>query len=210
MPALSFVFRATRTAVAVACAVSWLPGNALAAPTSPAAEGLAPASAPPNNSNLDAPLFYQLLIGEMEFRSGEIGTAYQVMLDAARKTRDETLFRRATEMALQARAGEQALQAVQAWRTATPMSLEALRYHVQLTVALNRPVDSVEPLRTLLQLSPPIERPGLIASLPRMFSRMPDKRQAAQLMEQILQPSVATPGTAASAQAALGRAWLAA
>ncbi|MCK7499875.1 MAG: hypothetical protein MZW92_62925 [Comamonadaceae bacterium] len=44
----------------------------------------------------------------------------QVILDAARRTRDETLFRRAVEIALQARAGEQALAAARAWRWRGP------------------------------------------------------------------------------------------
>ena len=55
-------------------------------------------AAPPcaaENSSLDAPLFYQLLIGEMELSAGRAGSAYEVMLDAARRTRDETLFKRA-------------------------------------------------------------------------------------------------------------------
>jgi hypothetical protein len=87
------------------------------------------------SSNLSAPVFYQLLIGEIELRQGSPGTAYDLILDAARKTRDEQLFRRATEIALEARAGDQALVAVNAWRQALPSSLDALRYQVQLLVA---------------------------------------------------------------------------
>ena len=109
----------------------------------------APDPEPPTHSDLDAQLFYQLLIGEIELRGGEAGTAYQVVLDAARRTRDEQLFRRATDIALQARAGDQALAAVMAWRLAIPTSLEAHRYLVQLLVLLNRPAESVEPLRAL-------------------------------------------------------------
>jgi hypothetical protein len=60
------------------------------------------------------------------------------MLETARRTRNEQVFRRATDIALQARAGDQALAAIVAWRTALPQSLEALRYQVQLLVALNR------------------------------------------------------------------------
>ena len=44
-----------------------------------------PAATPPANSRLDAQLFYQLLIGEIELRSGEAGSAYQIVLDAARR-----------------------------------------------------------------------------------------------------------------------------
>jgi len=40
------------------------------------------------NSNLDAALFYQLLLSEIELRDGQAGTAYQLMLDAARRGRD--------------------------------------------------------------------------------------------------------------------------
>lgn len=162
------------------------------------------------NSSLDAPLFYQLLIGEMELRSGEAGTAYQVLLDAARKTRDESLFRRATEIALQGRAGDQALAATQAWRTALPESLEAVRYQLQLLIALNRPDDAVEPIRTLLKLTPGAERSGVITTLPRLFDRTTDKAKSAKLLEQVLQPSLTAPETRLAAQVALGRAWLAA
>ena len=52
------------------------------------------------NSSLDAPLFYQLMIGELELRQGEPGAAYEVVLDAARRTKDAQLFRRATDIAL--------------------------------------------------------------------------------------------------------------
>jgi len=71
----------------------------------------ASARPPVENSALDAQLFYQLLIGEIELRSGEAGTAYQVMLDAARRTRDEQLYRRATEIALQASASSSSSRA---------------------------------------------------------------------------------------------------
>ena len=60
--------------------------------------GLAPAAhaqdaqSPPVNSALTAPLFYQLLIGEIELSEGSPGNAYQVILDAARKTNVDILI----------------------------------------------------------------------------------------------------------------------
>jgi hypothetical protein len=51
----------------------------------------APAAATPateesvTNSALNAPLFYQLLLGEINVRAGEPGTGYSLILDAARK-----------------------------------------------------------------------------------------------------------------------------
>jgi tetratricopeptide (TPR) repeat protein len=192
-------------ASALVMAVTCLMLAAPAAAQTPEAE-----SPPVTNSRLTAPLFYQLLIGEIELREGSAGAAYDLILDAARKTRDEQLFRRATEIALQARAGDQALAAVVAWRQALPMSLDALRYQVQLLVALNRLPETVEPLRTLLAQTPAGERPLLIAVTPRLYSRATDKTAAATALEGALADSLANPATATAARVAIGRAWLAA
>ncbi|MEO7150942.1 MAG: hypothetical protein ABIX46_04405, partial [Burkholderiaceae bacterium] len=99
------------------------------------AASLPTVAADPVNSSLDARLFYQLMIGEMELRAGQAGTAYQVMLDAARRSRSEELYRRTVEIALQSRAGEQALAAARSWREALPESLEAHRVLLQLLLA---------------------------------------------------------------------------
>src|SRR5580765_2524244 len=120
------------------------------------AQGGAPATREKvENSALNGPLFQQLLIGEIEVREGELGAGYQLMLDAARRTRSEQLFRRATEIALQGRAGDEALVAVKAWRQALPDSVDALRFQVQLLVQLNRMADVVEPLQALVKATPP-------------------------------------------------------
>lgn len=178
-------------------------GTAIAAPAQAAAT-----SAKVENSNLDAQLFYQLLIGEIELRNGEAGTAYQVMLDAARRTRDEQLYRRATEIALQARAGDQALAAVMAWRSALPKSIEAHRYLIQLLVALNRADESIEPLRSLIQLTAEAERPALIQSLPGFFSRTGDRARTPALVERVTQGWIDQPATRSASRIALARAWL--
>ena len=164
----------------------------------------------PSRSALDAPLFYQLLIGEIELRNGEAGNAYAVLLDAARRTRDESLFKRSVDVALQARAGDQALAAARAWRQTLPQSLEALRYELQLLAALNRSAEIGEPLKLLLARTPEAERAALIVGLPRLFQRMTDKRQAAVLIDELLQPytlpTQALP-TRTAARVAIGRAW---
>jgi len=194
--------------VAVAALV-FLGQVAAAQPAAPAAP---PASVPPPvlNSAIDAPLFYQLLIGEIELRTGQAGTAYQIMLDAARRTGDERLFRRATEIALQARAGEQALVATRAWRTARPGSMEALQLQLQILMSMNRVDELPEPLRALIAGTPSAERAAVIAALPRFMHRTTDKRRVATLLEEVLQPYLADAGTRAAARSAIGRAWLAA
>ncbi|MEF7614946.1 tetratricopeptide repeat protein [Aquincola sp. MAHUQ-54] len=198
-----------RAATRHALVAALLAAGAVQAQTVPAPPAAA-ASAPPVNSTLDAPLFYQLLVGEIELRSGQAGTAYQVLLDAARRSRDEQLFRRAVEIALQARAGDQALTAAKAWNTALPESAEALRYQIQLLMAMNRQAEVAEPLRTLLAQTPVVEQPGMIASMPRFFQRAPDRKQVVELFEQILPPYLDAVGTRSAARVALGRAWLAA
>ena len=174
-----------------------------------AAGAQAPADAGPvTNSNLTAPLFYQLLIGEIELREGAPGAAYDVVLDAARKTREEQLFRRATDIALQARAGDQALAAVQAWRAALPASLEAHRYQVQILVAMNRLPETVEPLRSLIELTPAAEQPMMIAASPRFFARAADRPAAAKALDAALASYAAAAPTATAARVAMGRGWL--
>jgi tetratricopeptide (TPR) repeat protein len=148
----------------------------------------APIASEIDNSKLDAALFYQLLIGEIELRSGEAGTAYQVLLDAARKSKDPQLFRRATDIALQGRAGDQALAAAAAWRTALPTSVEAHRYVIQLLVILNRVPETADVMKSLLNVTPAPELVAQINGLPRFFSRASDRSAATKSLEQALRP----------------------
>ena len=177
--------------------------------TSPAALAQSIPVAALDNSALDAPLFYQLLLGEIQVRNGDTATGYQLLLDAARRAKDEALFRRVTDIALQARAGDQALAAVLAWRTALPQSQEALRYHVQMLVALNRVVEAEEPLGTLLRQAPRSALPSMIDAVPRFLGRSSDRGVAASLIERALKPYVDAADTGSAALVAMGRGWLA-
>ena len=160
------------------------------------------------SSSMDALMFYQLLIAEMELRNGRPLVAVDVLLDAARRSRNDELFERAVEIALQARAGDQALAAVRAWRSTSPESLPALRYQVQILGALGRSADAAEPVATWLARATPSERASILASLPRFFVRGSEGRAAAQMIEQAVQPYVAAPASREVALVAAGRAWL--
>ena len=168
----------------------------------------AAASAPPVNSAMDDRLFYQLLVGEMALGSGDAGSAFELILDAARRTRDEGLFRRAVDIALQARAGEQALGASRAWRLARPESADAARLQLQVLLLLKRNDALAEPLRALLTLTPAAERGGLISALPRFLQRAEDPRGIATLMEEALKPYRDAESTRIPVRVATGRAWL--
>lgn len=162
----------------------------------------------PTRSALDALLFYQLLIGELELRQGQPAVAFEVLLDAARRTRNEQLFRRAVDVALQARAGDRAMAAVRAWRQAAPDSLDALKLQLQIVSALNRPGDAAEPLRILLTRSPDGERSALIASIPRFFQQANDPKAVASMLDGVLQPHQQASSTRVAAHTALSRVWL--
>jgi len=168
------------------------------------------ASSPPVSSALDAPMFYQLLIGEMEAQAGRQTNAYEVMLDAARRSRDGALFQRAVELGVQMRSGDKALAAAKAWRSVLPESTEATRTMVQMLVALDRPAELAEPLRSLLQQVPAEDRSAVIAGVPRFLENSADKPRAMAAAEQALAPYLHAEPTRTAARVALGRLALAA
>src|SRR5689334_15422063 len=111
----------------VALVAALLAASVLATPAIAQPAGSVVAAAPAN-SGLDAELFYQLLLGELNVRSNEPSAGFALILDAARRTNDPTLYQRAVELAFEARSGDAALQAARAWRQAFPQSREANRY----------------------------------------------------------------------------------
>ncbi len=191
-----------RSLRAVALALS---ATLLAAPTS-WAQNTDPAPLSEPNSALDGELFYQLLLGEVNATGGEPGLGFQLILDAARKTGDARLYRRATDIALQGRSGESALQAARAWRQAIPDSRDANRYLLQILIGLNRLSDAVEPLKRELVAAPDNEeRIGAMSSIPRLFARASDKKSAASVVEQALADYLASPTLGAVAWTTVGR-----
>jgi tetratricopeptide (TPR) repeat protein len=167
-------------------------------------------AAAPDNSGMDAELFYQLLLGELNVRGNEPSTGFALILDAARKTGDASLYQRAVELAFEARSGEAALQAARAWKQAYPQSREANRYVLQILVALNRLQESVEPLKTEIALADPKDRPAVIAAVVRAYARATDKKLAASVMEQGVADYLNQPDTGPAAWTAVGRLRLAA
>jgi tetratricopeptide (TPR) repeat protein len=173
--------------------------------TQPLVERPAPAA---QSSSLDALMFYQLLIAEMELQNGRPQVAIEVLLDAGRRSRDEALFQRAIEIALQARSAEQALAATRAWRASLPESRTALRYQAQILGATGRVSDAAEPVGAWLRNATPTERLGILAALPRIFVRGADGRAGAQMIEQVVQPYLDVPEAREAALVSIGRSWL--
>ncbi len=199
----------------VALAVVWLaalPALAQAPTPTPLAEARAEQEAAPSSA-LDSALFYQLLIGELTTQGGEPSAGFALMLDAARKTKDAQLYQRATEIALQSRSGDAALQAAQAWTQAMPASREANRYVLQILIALGRISETADPLKTELRLAPETERLSVLASIPKAYARAADKTAAGTVVEAALGSylnNAANPDTASAAWTTVSRMRLAA
>lgn len=161
--------------------------------------------ATPVTSAMDGALFYELLLGELNARGGEPGTAFSLILDAARKTNDPKLYQRAVDIALQARSGESALQGARAWKQAIPTSREANRYVLQILIGLNRIPEVLEPLKREIALSEPKDRSAVVSTIPRYFARATDKKTVATTVEQALTDYAATPVVGVAAWTVIGR-----
>lgn len=167
-------------------------------------------AAQPASSELSAPLFFNILVGELSAQSGDVASAYSLMLDAARTTRSPALYERTVNIALRARAGDSALQAAQAWSTAHPTSADAARYELQILLGLNRLVDIAAPAKRLLAAVPADEKVATINLLGRLIGRASDKQLAVTVAAQALSGELNQPATAGAAWAALGALRLAA
>lgn len=161
------------------------------------------------NSGLEAPLFYQLLLGELKVSTGEPGAGYSLILDAARKQASPDLFRRAVEIALQARSGDAALTAARAWSQTIPSSPDADRFELQILLALNRVKETGPALRRLLEQAPAETRSQAVAAIPQLFGRVADKAAALVVVKETLAPYLKQPTLAADAWTSVGRMeWL--
>lgn len=210
--------RATLSAAALAVLVMVTGHTAWAAPVAKPAQPSTSAATPeaeapeaasiPERSSLDAQLFYQLLIAEVQANGGDAGSAYQLYLDAARRHQNGQLYQRAVEIALRARAGEQALSAAKAWRQALPQSRDAAEFTSQILIVLGRPGELAAPLRALIQLTPTPQQPQVLANLPRSLARLSDRQVAAQVLDEATQPWRQPPLELAEAWSASGEAWL--
>ncbi|MBC7444468.1 MAG: tetratricopeptide repeat protein [Polaromonas sp.] len=161
-------------------------------------------------SLLDGEMFYELLVGEMTAQDGQPSAGFALVLDVARKTGDAQLYQRATDIALQARSGDAALQAALAWKQELPASRDANRYVLQILIALNRIAETAAPLKTELRIAPDAERSAVLAAIPRAYARASDRKLAAGVVEAALADYLASPATASAAWTTASRMRLAA
>jgi tetratricopeptide (TPR) repeat protein len=211
---MNVVYRSVCSSIAFALVLS-LSAGAIAQPrstpgTATASSATSASATIPDQSALDAETFYLLLLGELNARDGEAGTAFSLYLDAARKSNNAQLYQRATEIALQARSGDSALQAANAWRKAQPNSVEANQYVLGILLQLNRVPETAEPLKASIAHTEPKARSAALLGVPRLYARASDRKAAATAVEQALTDFANQTATAADAWSSIGRMRLAA
>ncbi|MBY0453653.1 MAG: tetratricopeptide repeat protein [Burkholderiaceae bacterium] len=160
---------------------------------------------PLSGAALDAEIFYDILLGEMATNVGDQAAGFALILEAARRSKDEKIYQRAADIALQARAGDSALIAVQAWKEAWPRSREANRYLLQILIALNRVGETAAPLAQELAHDPQQTQTAVLLALPTMYRHVSDKALAASVVERALAQRLSAPASSADAWVAVGR-----
>jgi tetratricopeptide (TPR) repeat protein len=131
-------------------------------------------------------ILYQLLAADMAAQSGDQGVAFNTYLKLARETRDPRLARRAAEIAIGARAPEQALQAARLWRELSPASRPAAQMFETLALTTGK-FDEVEPLLVarLAQARADGTLPAAYGQLQRALQRAQDRRGAWELVQRL-------------------------
>jgi len=157
-------------------------GTATGAPA--AAPDAATGAALPN-VNLSSDLLYKLTKAEMEFKSGQWQGPYVTMMVAAQQTRDPRLARRASEMALAAKQGGEALAAIRLWRELAP---EATQFFLGFVVLTDR-IEEAEPIfAQRLASAPPGSRGVALFQMQQILARANDKLYAYSMMSRLTEP----------------------
>jgi Flp pilus assembly protein TadD len=157
------------------------------------------------SSDLNEPMLYEFLLGEIALQRGDNGLAAQTFLDLARRTRDPRVARRAVEIANQARMPELALEAAKTWQELDASSSQALQVVAALLIA-NKRVDQALPYLEKLLASDGVNLENGFMQLNRLLAGNPDKpanlrvvRQLAAKHPQLPQAHFAVAQAAASA-----------
>jgi tetratricopeptide (TPR) repeat protein len=129
---------------------------------------------PSASGDLNEPMLYEFLLGEIALQRGDNALAAQTFLDLARRTRDPRVARRAVEVANQARMHELALEAARTWYELEPASTQSLQVLAALLVANKRAEEAIPYLEKLLVTEGVNVENGFM-QLNRMLASNPDK-----------------------------------
>ncbi len=143
---------------------------------------------------LSRDIMFQLLAAEIAVQRGQAGNAVATYTALAKSTRDPRLARRATELALNERSLERALQAAQLWYELAPDSSNAAQTVEALWISSNR-FEDAEPLvaARLTKARADKTLPVTYQQLQSLLSRSTDKAGALAFIERLSQPDERVP-----------------
>jgi tetratricopeptide (TPR) repeat protein len=159
------------------------------APAAPKASAGAEAEAPGRplpDVELTGPLLFEIVAAEVAVQRGEPSAAFNTLMKAAHDTGDPRLARRATEVALGARAAPQALEAAQLWRELDGGSAEAEQTYTSLLVANGR-YDDAKPLLQK-QIRAEQDPVAVLERVQRLLARAPDQAKGMALLDALAAP----------------------
>jgi tetratricopeptide (TPR) repeat protein len=167
------------------------------------ADAPASSSAPAADIELNADLFYRLLLGDVALQRGDLAVSARAYLDAARSTQDARLAERATEVSIAARERALVHDAADLWARLDP-SAERPK-HVLAALESNNNTGAIPSTASNDELRARIEHvlanaaltgPGVgdvFMQLNRLFSEQSDKRAVLTLVRDVAKPYPKTP-----------------
>lgn len=158
-----------------------------ASPAKPAGERRAAAPArrasEPAQSALDAPMFYDILVGEILDQQGDAAGAAQFLQDAAVRSKEPRLYARLFSIAMRQRDGKAALKHAKAWQAVDPTSTDAMRAVLVALMGQRSFGELDAPLRQLLVAAKETELPSLLEALPNWLTPQLDADTALKTAE---------------------------
>lgn len=138
------------------------------------------------SGELNEPMLYEFLLGEIALQRGDYGLAAQTFLDLARRTRDPRVARRAVEVANQARMPALALEAARTWQELDPSSPQTLQVLSALLIA-NRRVEEALPYLEKLLAAEGVNLENGFMQLNRMLAASPDKAANLRVVRRLVE-----------------------
>jgi tetratricopeptide (TPR) repeat protein len=136
---------------------------------------------------LSGETMYEFLLAEIAGQRGNATLAAQAYADLARKTRDPRVAERATQVAVEARMPEAAIESAKVWADTAPDSTRALGAAASLLVNANRVGEAQPYLERILALSGDNRGDGFM-QLNRLLANNPDKGASLRAIQSLAEP----------------------
>jgi tetratricopeptide (TPR) repeat protein len=190
------------------CATTPVAGKTVAAAPGDAAVPAAPAGDLAGDTlpkvDLSSEVLFRLMLAEIAVQRGEPGPAFNELMTVAQQTRDPRIARRAAEVAINARALPQAMDAADLWFRLAPHDVEAAQSYSSLLVA-NGQHEKARPLleRQLAAAPNPVE---ILDRLQRVLAHAPEPAHGYALLDSLARPYYTAPATGFDAHLIVARA----